>query len=488
MVRLNILNGTTAPRFRRAVGGLAVVPPGVGARPPGPGCGTEPPRPDCRRACSSLPELLGACFHRGQVCDAAFSPDGTRLLARTDGSEVYLWDYERSRLAAPPLAHSDRVRHACWSPDGTTVATASADGSAAIWDARTGSRRHTLAHSSPVNWVAYHPQGHRLVTAAEDGTVRLWETATGKPLDWPFPAGAVVDQVAFSADGSRLITAGQDDTVRVWSFDPPGRFPRPCRTGRRPETQRYLFHYDRWPRFGPDDRSVISFKDEELVVWPGSGTELKTFNLGYKITEVYPIPGTDRVLATGDRYNRVAVVRLTDGKDVYVLSHPRQANIGTVSPDGKYLMTASSGGLIHLRVAATGELVWPPQACADFASAVAVSRDGKRCLAASQDGTVRVWAVAPPRVEVQPVPTRRQGRVTWPSPRRAGERGRISPDRANSSSMAGPAPPSSARPPGRRRLGLSATRAGRRGPVQRRRLAIRRVQPGIGPGLGRPDR
>jgi WD40 repeat protein/tRNA A-37 threonylcarbamoyl transferase component Bud32 len=438
MVRLNILNGTTALDSGELSAALLRFHKAWELDRPDPDA--EPShRARIAGVLELTPELLGACFHRSRVCDAAFSPDGTRVLARTDGSEAYLWDYERSRLSAPPLTHSDRVRHACWSPDGRAVATASADGSAAVWDARTGFRQHTLAHSSPVNWVAYHPQGHRLVTAAEDGTVRLWETATGNPLDWPFPAGAVVDQVGFSSDGSRLVTAGQDDAVRVWSFDPPRAIspPLPYRASTR--DQRYLFHYDRWPRFGPDDRSAISFKDENLVVWPGSGTELKTFNLGYKITEVHPIPGTDRVLATGERYNRLAVVRLTDGKDVYVLSHPRQANIGTVSPDGKYLMTASSGGLIHLRVAATGELVWPPQACSDFASAVAVSRDGKRCLAASQDGTIRVWDVATPRVEVQPYHSDDSaGNLAVPAP--GGRTRAYRPDRAQFVEFGGPGP------------------------------------------------
>jgi WD40 repeat protein len=387
----------------------------------------------------SMPELLGACFHRGQVCDAAFSPDSTRLLARSDGCEVYVWDYERSRLVAPPLTHSARVRHACWNPAGSMIATASADGSAAVWDARTGTRAHTLAHSRPVNWIAYHPKGDRLVTAAEDGTVSLWEAATGKRLDWPFPAGAVIDYVAFSPDGSWLVTAGQDDSVRVWSFDPPKPLSPPLPYRASTPTERYVFHFDRWPRFGSDGRAVISFKGNELIVWPGTGTEFKRFNLGYAITEAYPIPGTGWVLATGNRYNRVAVVRMTDGKDMYVLSHPRQANIGAVSADGKYTMTASSGGLIHLRASDTGELIWPPQQCSDFASAVAVSPDGQRCLAASQDGTVRVWAVAPRRVEVRPYqPDGRANNLTLPAP--AGRTQVYSPDGGQVVEYGGPAP------------------------------------------------
>jgi WD40 repeat protein len=350
----------------------------------------------------SMPDLVGACFHRGQVCAAAFSPDGDRLLTCSDGGEVYLWDYAHSRLAAAPLTHTRQVRHACWGPDGATVATASADGTAVVWDSRTGARRHTLAHDGPVNWVAYSPRGDRLVTAAEDGKVRLWEAASGKRLDWQLPAGAVVDFVTFSPDGSRLVTAGRDSIVRAWTVDPPEPISPPLPYRASTPTERYQFHFARWPRFAADGRSVLSFKGDDLIVWPGAGTSFKTFNLGYAITEVHPIPGTDRVLATGNKYNRVAIVSISEGKDVYVLTHPRQANIGAVSPDGKYLMTASSGGLVHLRDAATGGLIWPPQKCADFASALAFSPDGKRCLAASQDGTVRVWAVEPRRVEIRP--------------------------------------------------------------------------------------
>lgn len=365
----------------------------------------------------TMPDLIGACFHTDQVTDAVFSPDGTRVLARTEGNAAYIWDYEKSRLAAPLMTHTDRVRHLCWSPDGTAVATASADKTVAIWDAKTGARRHTLAHGGAVNWVAYHPKGDRLVTAAEDGTVRLWETASGKQLPWAFPAGAVVDYIAFSPDGSRLLTAGRDDAVRVWAFDPPAPLSPPLPYRASTPTERYQFHWDRWPKFSPDGKSVASFKGQNLVIWRDGDGEAKSFDLDYGITEVYFVPGTDRLLATGNKYNRVAVVTVADGKDVYVLQHPRQANVGGVSPDGKHLITASGGGVIHLWDAATGAPVWNPQRCGDFASAVAFSPDGKRCLAASQDGTIRVWAVAARPPSVHPYqPDGRAHYLTLPVP------------------------------------------------------------------------
>ena len=70
--RTEIITGP-GPRSRRAGVRLAVVPPSVGTGPPEPGRGTKPPLP-VGRCASSMPELLGACFHPGQVCDAGLSP------------------------------------------------------------------------------------------------------------------------------------------------------------------------------------------------------------------------------------------------------------------------------------------------------------------------------------------------------------------------------------------------------------------------------
>ena len=149
-------------------------------------------------ALAEMPDLIGACFHNAAVCDAVFSPNGKRVLTRTVGNEAYLWDYEQSRLAAPPLVHAGRVRHICYSPDGKSVATASADGTACVWDSATGAKRYTLKHEGPLTWVAFHPDGKRVVTAAEDKTVRMWSARDGKPLDWRLPVNTVIDHLAFS--------------------------------------------------------------------------------------------------------------------------------------------------------------------------------------------------------------------------------------------------------------------------------------------------
>jgi eukaryotic-like serine/threonine-protein kinase len=348
-------------------------------------------------ALAEMPDLLGACFHNTVVCDAVFSPDGRRVLARTDGSEAYLWDYEQARLASPALVHAARVRHVCYSPDGQSVASASADGTACVWASATGAKRFTLKHGGPLTWVAFHPDGKRIATAAEDRTVRLWSATDGSPLAWPLPVDAMVDHLAFSPDGSRLITAGRDRIVRIWNLDPP-RALRTTLPYRMPtDTERYKFNQDSWPKFAPGGQALLSSDSKGLFIWPGGEKDdVRAIPFGSRpwVVETHFVPHSDRVLVTGNS-SVATVVELTHGKVVHELAHPREANIGAVSPDGKWLLTCSSGGLVTLWDAATGLRAGPPQRCGDFCSAVAFSPDSSRYLATSQDGTVRVWATGP---------------------------------------------------------------------------------------------
>ena len=157
--------------------------------------------------------------HDGPV-NAAFSPDGKRLVTESGGT-ARLWDSATGKPLGPPLQHQGAVDPAAFSPDGKSVVTASGK-TARLWDSATGKPLGlSLEHEGEVNAATFSPDGQSIVTASSDGTARLWDSATGKPLGPPLQHQREVRAAAFSPDGKSVVTASSDKTARLWKAPRP---------------------------------------------------------------------------------------------------------------------------------------------------------------------------------------------------------------------------------------------------------------------------
>jgi len=122
------------------------------------------------------------------------------------------------QLLARLEGHTDSVWQAAFSPDGQRIVTASGDHTARVWNAANGQLLAKLeGHTGSVGQAAFSPDGQRIVTASEDHTARVWNAANGQLLAKLEGHTGSVGQAAFSPDGQRIVTASGDHTARVWN-------------------------------------------------------------------------------------------------------------------------------------------------------------------------------------------------------------------------------------------------------------------------------
>ncbi|MGO9506595.1 MAG: WD40 repeat domain-containing protein, partial [Mycobacterium sp.] len=281
----------------------------------------------------------------------ALCPDGLRLAAAGDDTNVWVWDTVTGQPVGGPLTgHTSRVHCVAYSPDGRRLVSAGGDKTVRVWDAATCQPigEPLTGHTGVVYSVAFSPDGQRLASADDDRTVRVWDVATGRLIGQPLTGhSGVVYGVAFSPDGRMLASAGGDETVRLWDA-----------TSCQPVGKPLVGHTDTvWAvAFSPDGKR----------------------------------------LASGSRDQTVRLWDVVSGQPLECLTgHTGVVCDVAFSPDGKRLASSSYDSTVRIWDADTGETRGDPLVGhTNAVHGVAFTRDGTRLASASQDNTARLWDAA----------------------------------------------------------------------------------------------
>ncbi len=223
-----------------------------------------------------------------------------------------------------------------FSPDGTILVTRpQKDTVARLYDARTGTLRHTLGgHAGLVTETVFSPDGRVLATYADGGPVKLWDPRTGAALrDLP------------------ISLSENDTTVRLWDAAS-GAHIRDLHGSGGPITS----------MFAPRSGGVFATQDTTYIVdlWDQhDGTRLATFKARTGDVQSTGFTGDGRALVLGDEAGEITVYDIASRTRAISFPGSGSPVAGLeFSPRGDFAGTTKNDG--HVRIwSSTSARTWP---------------------------------------------------------------------------------------------------------------------------------
>jgi len=328
--------------------------------------------------------------HEKYVVDAAFSPNGKKLVSGQSNGQLNLWDINSGKLLKSTSTNADSGRYVlssvAFSPTDSLIATSSSDSTLRLWDGHNLSPiQPGYGHWGRINSVIFSPDGRLIASASGDRTIRLWETASGRLTsilkDKNQQSG--VDEIRFSPDGKQLASAHYDGAVCLWNSD-------------NGELIRSISGHDGgvWAvAFSPKGNTLATAgKDHKVRLWNvKNGALMQTLDghTGGVYTITYKPDG--RMLASGSEDNTIRVWNADTGRLIRVIEgHNDAVKSLAFSPDGQ-ILASGSANYIHSQsdddpsmrfwAAETGEPIRRFDGVDDSVDSIAFSPSGNRVFA-----------------------------------------------------------------------------------------------------------
>lgn len=250
---------------------------------------------------------------------------------------------------------------------------------------------------------ALSPDASLAVSAGYDGTLRVWDTATGAESLQISGHASWVRRCAVSPNGAFIVSASFDRRLRVWDAS-------------NGELLRELAdHTDGVTdcKISPDSRLIVSTSlDETIRVWDAeTGEVIRTLRAEWKderggwlvrststghVASVWScaISPDGKYLLSASADQTMKLWRLDTGDEVRTfVGHNAAVQACAFSPDGLLVASASGDGIVSIWDRTSGTLRQVIDAQAGAVSACTFSPDGTLLVFACADGTVRAHDV-----------------------------------------------------------------------------------------------
>ena len=326
-------------------------------------------------------EIRSFVGHESQVTDVALSSNGRRLLSAGGlDRTVRLWDVSTGTSLRTFQHHTDAVMAVAFAGDGRLAVSAGEDRSVVVFDIDASAERAPdLPHAASV--VAVGRTRHRFASASEDGRIVVWEARTGRKL-WELAGNNETLSSLLIADGSEFI---------VCSI---GKYGYSLSRGRlRPRSE--VGHISSAPEHGYS--RMVPVPGGQFVAAAGWGMsnllDLKTLQ---PVREL-PLASTwlavtpDGKYALGPYRDTIRAVPLDGSRPRTLATVNSRIESASLAPGGKELVCVTDESVETWRIDGRAQRV--RQFPIAGASKIEISPDGKYLATASyRDRTVDVWS------------------------------------------------------------------------------------------------
>jgi ribosome assembly protein 4 len=360
--------------------------------------------------------------HTGEVLCASFSPNGQHLATGAGDKTVMVWDLDTNTARYVGRGHTSWVLNVSWSPDATMLASCGMDNTVRVWrvpgltsvsnantdtapdtapapapDAlesapKTRGRCQTLTsvvlkrhrkYVSCLSWEPFHVSGEcrRLVSGGKDAIAHVWDAVTGRCLFSLSGHTGVITDVRWGGDGT-IYTASQDRSVKLWN----------AADGTLITTLKGHAHWvnslclttDAAMRSGPFDHNGSRAAAQEEA----RDAARKRYETAKGASERFVTCSDDHTMYIWDW------VKSKNRHVARLVGHKQPVNHVVVSPDGRYIASASFDHSVKLWDARTGKFVANFFGHVSAVYRVCFSADSRLLLSASKDSTCKVWDIS----------------------------------------------------------------------------------------------
>lgn len=279
---------------------------------------------------------------------ASFSPNGKIVASASSDNLLKIWDAETGVLKDSCKSPIRASCHLSFSPDGRLLTFASWKSTHLyIWDMKTKRVVATYVHHTGVSSAVFSPDGKSIISATEDGTVKKWNLSTrvqeGESINaLLYPAYADVT-VVYNTDGCQFMTVG-GGAVRIWDS----------------KTFKQIGDtiYGKCANFSPDGNNIVTASDDKIIILDIS---------------------THKHIAEYCNKNILDPI-----------------NMVSLSPDGKYILSATTSGQICIWDVMSYQIIdmWYADigGIDDSLISAVFSPNARSIMSVTESGAVQIWS------------------------------------------------------------------------------------------------